>query len=325
MTDLYVGIDIGGTKCAACLGDENGNLLRSVRFRTQRGTRGWRTTVDQLRSAASRLVRDQGEAEVRGVGISCGSPMDVERGLIQEPANLPGWRDVPIVDMLRDEFSTDTVWLENDANAGALAEFTFGAGKRSGSQNLVFLTFGTGLGAGLIIDGRLYRGANGYAGEIGHLRLGSYGPAGCGKAGSFEGFCSGGGIAQLANTERRAWFDETVLPDDRVNANDVASGANEGDALCRRILEISGDYLGRGLAVLLDIVNPDTIVIGSVFVHAESHLRPAMERSIRREARRETIAACNILAATLGDNIGNYAALAIAYEAHGMLERIRSE
>lgn len=325
MTELYVGIDIGGTKCAACLGDGDGRLLASVRIRTQKGAPGWQGTVDQLREEARRLVVAQGGTEVKGIGVSCGSPMDTERGLIQEPANLPGWRDVPIVDLLCDEFSTENVWLENDANAGALAEYTFGASKRARSRHLVFLTFGTGLGAGMILDGRPYRGASGYAGEVGHVRVERYGPAGCGKPGSFEGFCSGGGIAQLANVERRAWFQETVLPDDGIDARDVARGADDGDELCRRILEVSGEYLGRGVAILLDVLNPDTVVIGSIFARAESHLRPAMERSLRKEARPETLAACDVIAATLGENIGNYAALAIAYERRGLLDRIRGQ
>lgn len=133
------------------------------------------------------------DAEIRSVGISCGGPLDPVRGIIQSPPNLPGWCDVPITEIVRAKTGVP-VFLQNDANACALAEWRFGAGR--GTQNMVFLTFGTGLGAGIIVNGGILNGASGMAGECGHVRLASDGPVGYGKAGSFEGFCSGGGLAR---------------------------------------------------------------------------------------------------------------------------------
>jgi len=188
---------------------------------------------------------------------------------------------------------------------------------------MLFITFGTGLGAGLILNGQLYAGANGYAGEIGHIRLAPYGPAGCGKPGSFEGFCSGGGIEQIAFVERRAWFDETVLPYDGLDAKTINEGARDGDPLCRKIFDTVGEYLGRGLAVVLDILNPELIVIGSVFARSEDLIRDGMDRALALEARPETRDACRIVSAELDEDIGNFAAIAIAYYRIGILEQVR--
>ena len=129
------------------------------------------------------------------IGITCGGPLDSKKGLIMSPPNLPKWDKIPITKIIEDNFNVP-VFLQNDANACALAEWRFGAGK--GTNNMIFLTFGTGLGAGLILDGRLYAGTNNLAGEIGHIRLAKDGPLGYDKKGSFEGFCSGAGIARLA-------------------------------------------------------------------------------------------------------------------------------
>ena len=185
---------------------------------------------------------------------------------------------------------------------------------------MVFLTFGTGLGAGLILDGRLYSGIGDTAGECGHIRLAPFGPVGFGKAGSFEGFCSGGGIAQLAAVRVReqlqlgnrvAWCPSPeAIPG--LNAKIVGDAAGAGDPLALAVYAECGAYLGRGLAVLIDLLNPELIVIGSVFARSESLLRPAMERSIAEEALPGAAARCRVVPAALGEAIGDYAALALA-------------
>ena len=210
------------------------------------------------------------------------------------------------------------VRLQNDANAGAVAEWKYGAGKAV--QSLIFLTFGTGLGAGLILDGRLYSGCCDLAGECGHIRLAPFGPVGFGKAGSFEGFCSGGGIAQLAAVrakealqrgERVPWCPtQADLPS--ITAKTVGIAADEGDPLARAIYFECGSWLGRGLALLVDLLNPERIVIGSIFARSETWIRPAMEESLRREAIPAAAAHCRIVPAQLGEKIGDYAALALA-------------
>jgi len=308
----YIGIDVGGTKCAVSLGNENAEVLKTVKFPTE----GPEENVARILDEAEALVRGSDEP-VRTAGISCGSPLDPKRGIIQSPPNLPGWDNIEIVRMTEERLGIPAV-LCNDANACALAEWKFGAGR--GCENMVFLTFGTGMGAGLILDGRLYNGANGNAGEVGHMRLERFGPVGYGKQGSFEGFASGGGIAQIARTAAveklqrggsvgycRSWEEL-----DSVNAKTVAQAAEAGDETAVRVYRQVGEMLGRGLSVLVDIINPERIVIGSIFQRSAELLREPMERVMRQECLPFSLDACEIVPAELGDDIGNRAALSLA-------------
>ena len=181
----YIGIDIGGTKISVIRGDAAGNILEKKKFATK--------TKDETLKAIFESVSGLINEHVTSIGVSCGGPLNSKTGVILGPPNLPGWDEVPITDMLTERFKVPA-YLKNDADACAVAEWKFGAGK--GTENMIFLTFGTGIGAGLILNGRLYEGSTGMAGETGHLRLFETGHIGHGKAGSFEGYVSGGGIAQ---------------------------------------------------------------------------------------------------------------------------------
>ena len=308
----YIGIDVGGTKCAVSLGNEKAEVKKSVRFPTA----GPEETVERILREAAALMAESDEA-VRAAGISCGSPLDPKRGIIQSPPNLPGWDDIEIVRMTEERLGIPAV-LCNDANACALAEWKFGAGR--GCENMVFLTFGTGMGAGLILDGRLFGGANGNAGEVGHMRLERFGPVGYGKRGSFEGFASGGGIAQIAKTAAveklqrgesvgycRSWEEL-----DTVTAKTVAQAAEAGDETAVRVYRQVGEMLGRGLSVLVDVINPERIVIGSVFQRSANLLIEPMERVMKEECLPFSLAVCRVVPAELGDDIGNRAALSLA-------------
>lgn len=251
------------------------------------------------------------------IGISCGGPLNSQTGRIQGPPNLPGWIDVPAAAFLEKHYGVPAS-LQNDANACAAAEWKFGAGR--GLRNMIFLTFGTGLGAGLILNGQLYAGTNDMAGEVGHIRLEPYGPAGYGKRGSFEGFCSGAGLAQMGYTLaveavqkgiRPLYFSERTAAAD-VTAKSVAAAAEQGDRTAREVYRLCGTYLGRGLAVLIDVLNPEAIVIGSVFARAEGLLREGMEEAIQQEALPAAAACCRVLPAQLGESLGDYAALTTA-------------
>ena len=160
--------------------------------------KSWEEVLNRIISCVKELLNENGSCRLSAAGISCGGPLDIEKGLILSPPNLPGWDKVPIVKYFQNRLGVKTSLL-NDANACALAEWRYGAGK--GCRNMIFLTFGTGIGAGLILNGRLYSGASGMAGEIGHIRMEKTGPLGYGKKGSLEGFCSGGGIAMLAKVK----------------------------------------------------------------------------------------------------------------------------
>lgn len=189
---LISGVDIGGTKCALSLGASHSDGSIDIISKEQFATSAPSESLEKFKSILSKMADGK---KIDGIGISCGSPLDSKNGIILSPPNLPGWDEVYVCKFFSDAFSCPVV-LQNDANACAYAEYKFGAGR--GYSNVIFLTFGTGFGAGLILDGRLYCGTNDNAGEIGHVRLSQIGPVGYGKIGSCEGFCSGGGIAQIA-------------------------------------------------------------------------------------------------------------------------------
>ena len=308
----YIGVDIGGTKCAVVRADENGNILEKIRFDT--------TDKDETLKRITDGIKKLKTPATVSVGVSCGGPLDPKSGVILCPPNLPGWIDVPIVKYIEDGIGLPAA-VCNDANACALAEWRFGAGR--GTSNLIFLTFGTGMGAGLILDGRLYSGTCDMAGEVGHLRLAPRGPVGFGKAGSFEGFCSGGGIGRLARAEAEKAMKKGVFPAycksaaelDGISAKSVAAAANSGDATAINVYKKSGRMLGRALALLVDIINPEIIVIGSVFERSENLLRAEMEKELKKEAIGYSLAVCRVVPAALGDSIGDVAAIAVAKEA----------
>lgn len=310
-----LGFDIGGTKCAVMTAQWDGShiqLLKKEVCPTDLSVSP-EAMLERLMQMADCISNSKPDA----IGISCGGPLDSRKGIILGPPNLPGWDHVEIVRLLEGHYHVPAK-LQNDANACAVAEWKFGAGK--GCQNLVFLTFGTGLGAGLILDGRLYSGTNDNAGEVGHIRLDRFGPVGYGKAGSFEGFCSGGGIAQLGCTmaQEKAqqgiyplYFQKGMSPQD-VTAKAIAEAAYAGDETALEVYRICGEYLGRGLSILMDILNPERIVLGSIFSRSRDLIWPAAEQVIQQEALSLCAACCEVVPAALGENIGDYAAIATA-------------
>ncbi len=316
-----LGIDIGGTKCAAVLGkgrlpqDDNiqGFILDRISFPTE-VKRGWAEVVSQLLATAEELLMKNKvkPEELIGIGISCGGPLDSKKGLIQCPPNLPDWDNVPIVQMFEEKFGIRT-YLQNDANACAVAEWKFGAAR--GYDNAVFLTFGTGMGAGLILGGKLYSGTNDMAGEVGHIRLADDGPVGYGKHGSFEGFCSGGGIARLAmQMARKTALASSLLENpDAMTAKSLAEAAKNGDAFAKEVYKTCAEKLGIGLSILIDILNPQVIVIGSIYERSHDLFDPILKNVILNEALPASAQNCKILPAQLGDSIGDFAALGLAF------------
>ncbi len=314
---ILLGVDVGGTKCAVTLGisiDGNIEIKDKVGFPTT-DVNG---TIERIKSEIHNTLEKNSlkNGEVYSIGVSCGGPLDSATGVIMSPPNLPGWDNIPIVKILSEEFGVPAA-VHNDANASALAEWKFGAGK--GTKNMVFLTFGTGLGAGLILDGKLYTGTNDNAGELGHLRLNDYGPVGYGKMGSFEGFCSGGGIMLLAQSVAKeclqmggkvSWCPDGDLSG--ITAKVVAEAARKGDPLARKVYEISARQLGKGLSIVVDILNPELIVIGSIYSRNEDMMRPFVEEVLSSEALPLANKVCRIVPAALGESIGDYAALSVA-------------
>ena len=315
---IWIGVDIGGTKTAVVLASEPPAILGRVEFPTL-PDKGPERAVELIKDSIRQLTGELDPDGLRlgAIGVSCGGPLDQVAGVIQAPPNLANWVDVPINRILSSEFGVECR-LENDANAGAVAEHRYGAGM--GTRHMIFLTMGTGLGAGIIANGRLYSGATGQAGEIGHVRLSPTGPVGYNKAGSVEGWASGGGVAQVALQEVEAairrgegtalaakYYDQGVL-----TAKDVGKAAQQGDALALRILESTGNRLGEALAILVDLFNPERIVIGGLAMRlGESLLGPA-RTTMRREALAASAERCEIVPAALGERIGDVAAICVA-------------
>lgn len=317
MNKYVIGLDIGGTKCAVALGEIIGNeikVIHKVCFRTE-VLKGVEYTMQKIYEAID-AVLDKG-LPVSAIGISCGGPLDSRKGIIMSPPNLPGWNHIPIKELFEKRYNIPT-GIQNDANACALAEWQYGAGR--GYSNVIFLTFGTGMGAGLILNGQLYTGTNDMAGEVGHIRLCELGPVGYGKAGSFEGFCSGGGIAQFARTkvlERiqsglDVSFCKTLNELDTVDAKTVAEAAQQGDALAIDIYKDCGTYLGKALSILIDVLNPEVIILGSIYNRVQPLLEPTMRLEIEKESLRYSRSVCRVVPSGLGDRIGDVAALSVA-------------
>lgn len=305
---VILGVDVGGTKTAVCTANPSGRIIAREEF----ATAGPSETIARIVAAAGRLADSPA-----GIGVSCGGPLDWQEGVILSPPNLPGWDEVAITKQLESDLGA-SAWLENDANAGALAEWRFGAGR--GCRNLVFLTCGTGMGAGLIVDGGLYRGAGGLAGEVGHIRLAEEGPVGHGKAGSFEGFCSGGGIARLARMMLAGPHAPSSL--DRcdeagLTAWEVAEAAEAGDRLATELIEQSGRYLGRALAIIIDVLNPELIVLGPLSWRLGSLWLESAWKVLREEVLAASLADCRVEPAGLGESVGDYAAVAVALDRMG--------
>ena len=307
MKHVSVGLDVGGTKCAlsvgVCAGSEV-ELLHREEFPTAGKT--WQETLAKYAGLVEAYFAAHGECVLKNIGISCGGPLDSRAGVVLSPPNLPGWDRVPTVEFFRRRFNVP-VRLQNDANACAYAEWKFGAGR--GTRNMVFMTFGTGLGAGLVLDGRLYTGANDNAGEIGHIRLAPDGPVGYNRAGSAEGFCSGAGMARLAVIRARERGVE--LPAD-FDARELFRRIDAGDAFCAAVFRESAAHLATLLAYTIDILNPEMIVLGGVFMHQSARFMAEIEAALAREALPDARRVCRIVPAGLSEHIGDYAALAVA-------------
>ena len=313
---IVAGLDIGGTKCAALLADVRADKIEFLE-REQIETKGaWQGVLDALCEKISGYAARH-KVTVEAAGISCGGPLSSARGVILSPPNLPGWDEVPACAYVAERLGlkAEAVRLKNDADACAVAEWKYGAGR--GTKNMIFLTFGTGLGAGLVLNGALYSGSDDMAGEAGHIRLEKFGPVGYGKAGSFEGFCSGGGIAQLADTyfmQKKQRGEECPYYSGAgsVSAKVLGERAAAGDADALAIFALVGEYFGRGLSVLVDLLNPEVIVAGSIFTRCRQYIEPTMRAVMQKECLAASFARVRVLPSELGEKIGDYGSVVAA-------------
>lgn len=299
-SERILGFDIGGTKTAVVMGTTSGAVLER-RSQASDVERGFDAQWASMMEMADDLVAAGGPPDL--IGVSIGGPVDTRRGIVHSPPNLPGWDAVPVRDLLVARFGVPT-YVQHDARAGALAERAFGAAM--GCRDVVFLTVGTGLGAGLILDGRVHRGSNDIAGEVGHWRMARRGPRAYGKVASWEAFASGGGLPGLARYmyPRQGW-------PDAMTAEHLVAMARRNDPIAGRVVRTAAAWLGWGIALIVDMLDPEVVVLGSLAVRAGDLLLPEATRVARRESLRRD-RSCRIVASGLGDRIGDLAALSAA-------------
>jgi len=314
-----LGHDIGGTKLAVTVADRNGKILRKIRRPTE-AERGPQAVVASLVDMSREAMARAGlsPAELAGVGVSCGGPLDTETGVVYAPPNLPGWDEVPLKAWLESALSLP-VFVENDANASALAEWSFGAGR--GCRHMVYMTMSTGIGGGIILDGRLYRGPNDTAGEVGHMTIVENGPAcGCGKRGCLEALCSGPSIARRAREKAQAASGSLMVglaggDPACITAETVMDAARQDDPAAREIVDETARYMAVGLGNIVNILNPEVIVIGTILVKAQDLLLEPIRAYLRRETWPRVYDTVRVLPAGLGDEVGDLAAIAVIRQA----------
>lgn len=303
-----IGIDVGGTKIAAGLVDRTGRILH--RFTTRAHAQQMPAfVIDTIEQAYHAILRQSGVVvdEITAVGLGFPGNTNGPAGLVLASSNLPAWDHFPLRDTVVERLGVPVV-LENDANLAALGEHRFGAGR--GTQYMAYVTFSTGYGIGIIINGELYVGHSGTAGEVGHVVIEIGGPpCTCGKAGCIMAYASGIGISRMVY-EKVATGAATLLREmmptsgQRVGAEIVAEAARQGDAVAREILQIAGYYAGVGLSMIVQILNPELIVIGGGLVRiGELVWMPALA-GLREHTQPELLDSVHVVPWQLGDDLG---------------------
>jgi glucokinase len=314
--DLFLGIDLGGTKIIAGLVDRGGQIVARQHRETMAGE-GQEAVLGRLIAATTQLLASQllDRSRVTAIGVAAPGPIDARSGIVTAPPNLPGWLNVPLAELIQTELGLPT-FLENDGNAAALGEHRFGAGR--GTEHMIYVTASTGIGGGFILDGRLYRGATGAAAEIGHMTILPQGPrCGCGNRGCLEALASGTAIAREAR-ERASRGVCTQIVElsggdlGRITAELVAQAADQGDREASVILEEAMTYLGVGMANLVNLLNPQMIVIGGGLTKMGERLFDPVRRAIRRRAFPTAAATVQIHPSQLGDDVGLLGAATVA-------------
>ncbi len=303
--DLVLGLDIGGTKLAAGVVDPAGRALSFVVV-PSRPEEGPRAGMDRLFALGARAVAQSTVdwSRIGAIGIGCGGPLDPGAGMLLDPPHLPGWRDVPVTSWAEAEFGRPAM-LDNDGTAGAAGEHRFGAGV--GSRHLAYLTLSTGVGGGLVMDGRLYRGAAGNGGELGHVTVDRSGRPcrGCGRRGCLEAYASGTAIAERY---REAGGDPSAT------AADVQVAAAAGEPRATAVWQSTVDALVCGLTSIVNLLEPEVLVLGGGVTRAGDHLLGPVRAGVHAAAMGPASRAVRIVRAALGDRVGVVGAAAIAYE-----------
>ena len=291
-------LDIGGTKLAVGVMTPDG-ATHGVVVEPTRREEGWRAVVERLFALGHRSIRAAGLGPVSAVGIASGGPLDAGAGLLISPPHLPGWIHVPIGPLAAEEFGVPFA-LQNDASAAALGEYRFGGGR--GTATMLYLTVSTGIGGGAVIERRLHRGAAGNGGEFGHLTVLRGGRlCSCGRRGCIEAYASGTSIAARAREALAAGRRSPLSELDVVTAADVSAAATAGDALAVEIWDETTDLLGAAVADLVNLFEPDLVVLGGGVTRSGARLLDPVREIVAREAMAPAARAARVELAALGD------------------------
>jgi glucokinase len=313
---VVLAIDIGGTNMRGALVSKTGDILARDDIPTQ-ASEGQSAAMKRLATLLRRLSSEVPEAEPVGIGMAIAGTVDPETGMFFNPPNLPTWHDsTPSLDL--GEHLGLPSWVHNDASLAALGEYVFGIG--AGTTSLVMVTLGTGIGGGLVLDGRVYGGHRGYAGEIGHLVVDSAGPqCPCGGKGCLEMMASGTAMARIAR-ERLAAGEPSLVTElvhgdlDKVRAETLVAAEEQGDLLAGEVLRGAADYMGVGVATLRSVLDPEMIVIGGGVSRNLHIFFPRLVASAKAHAMTVDKALCPVVTTVLGDDAGLLGAAALAWE-----------
>ena len=306
MAKERIGIDVGGTNVKIALVDNKGKIIYSNSIPT-RAEMGYEYTINNMKEAITELIKEtkSDPKNIESIGFGFPGQIDYQKGIVRLAPNIPGWVDVPIAEIMEKEFGIPTR-VDNDVRCAALGELNYGAGQ--GCDNLICITVGTGIGSGLVINGKLVRGASNAAGEIGHIKLDMNGGplCGCGDRGCLEAFASGPSIVALAEEYikggKSTKYRELANPD--ITPYIVSEAAKQGDPVAKRIFTLVGEYIGIGLASVVNLLNPEKIIIGGGVAAAGDLLLTPIKESLVKRAMPIAGSAVEIVPAQLGNSAG---------------------
>jgi len=321
-----IGIDLGGTNIVGILINERGNILAKRRRKTL-AQEGKDKVISQIIGCVNDLLKE-GEnlgissEKLLGIGVGSPGPLNRKQGIIYHAPNLPGWENVPLVKILKDELGIP-IFLENDANAAALGEWWLGAGKSV--NNLILLTLGTGIGGGIIIEGQVYHGSKDMAAELGHIVIKEGGMiCGCGTRGCLEAYASATGVVRRARAAMKQGY-KTILEDlvrnnpEGLTCELVFRAAKEKDSLALWLVEETGRYLGVGIGSLANVLNPEMIILSGGMIKAGDLLFNPVRRFVKLFSLKAVIEGVKIVPGDLGDEAGAIGAAAAVLKEKGML------
>ena len=305
MNKYSIGIDIGGTNITVALVTKKGKIARKIRFPT-RAKEGKAKTINRIVKALNEIMKGLLSNSIRGIGIGAAGDIDPERGLVRFSPNL-FWKNVPIVRLIRKKFNLRVV-LDNDANAAAWATYILETGRKV--RNLLCVTLGTGVGGGIILNGRIYHGASGSAGEIGHITVNPQGQrCNCGNYGCLETYIGSAYTVKKVIKEIREGEKSLIKKIaggrlESITAETIEAAALKGDKLARRIWRQAGEYLGIALSGVINLLNPEVIVFGGGVTKAGELIFKPMRAEIRKRAFKVPFEKVKFTTTKFGEDLG---------------------